>query len=201
MIAHHRIKLFYRDASQWIALLIPIMFVVMMAYIFYSFVKVIASEIGQVERIIPLMLKIVFGFVLTIGSTFTAGMSAILPMEENKGGLRHMMHLFGLNSFQYFFGMLLGDLCIVAIPPCLCAAVLMVFDDIMEREYVPEFFLLFWIFGCTLNTFSYLFSHIFNNPETGIKYISMIYSLGFLIGPLVIWGIFASLLAPIDRER
>ena len=43
MIAHHRIKLFYRDASQWIALLIPIMFVVMMAYIFYSFVKVIAG--------------------------------------------------------------------------------------------------------------------------------------------------------------
>ena len=43
MVAHHRIKLFYRDASQWIALLIPILFVTMMAYILYSFVKVIAS--------------------------------------------------------------------------------------------------------------------------------------------------------------
>jgi len=27
MIAHHRIKLFYRDVSQWVALLIPIFFV------------------------------------------------------------------------------------------------------------------------------------------------------------------------------
>ena len=195
MIAHHRIILFYRDASQWVALLIPILFVTMMAFIFYSLVKVIATgQNADVDRIVPLMLKVVFGFFLTIGSTFTAGMSANLPMEEKKGGLRHMMHLFGLNSLQYWTGTWLGDALIVAIPPTVIAVVLLVFDDIMERHYVPEFFILFWMFGNTLNTISYLFSHIFSSPETGIKYISLIYSLGFLIGPLVLWSIFASLL-------
>jgi len=71
-----------------------------MAYIFYSFVKVIASgKNAQMDVIVPIMLKVIFSFFLTIGSTFTAGMSAILPMEEKKGGLRHMMNLFGLDSF------------------------------------------------------------------------------------------------------
>jgi|Transcript_37574 hypothetical protein len=165
----------------------------MMSYIFYSFVKVGAKQQDEDEtaRIVSLMLKIVFGFFLTIGSTFTAGMSAMLPMEERKGGLRHMMHLFGLNSFQYFFGMVLGDLCIVLIPSVVCSFILLILDDIMSRDYVPEFFCLFWAFGCTLNVMSYGFSHVFSNPDTGIKYISMIYSLGFFIGPLVLWAIIA----------
>jgi len=89
----------------------------------------------------------------------------------------------------------------VFIPPVISAIVLLIFTDIIDIENVPEFFILFWIFGCTLNTFSYLFSHIFNDPETGIKYISMIYSLGFLIGPLVLWGIFSSLLSGGRQNR
>lgn len=41
-IAQHRLKLFYRETSQWLALLVPIVFVTMMAYIFYSIVNVTA---------------------------------------------------------------------------------------------------------------------------------------------------------------
>lgn len=51
------------------------------------------------DTVVPLVLKVMFGFFLTIGYTFTAGLSAVVPMQERKGGLRHMMHLFGLNSF------------------------------------------------------------------------------------------------------
>ena len=173
--------------------MIPLGFVTMMSYIFYSFVKVTATGRGaDLSTVVPMMLKIVFGFFLTIGSTFTAGMSAIVPMEERKGGLRHMMHLFGLNSLEYFIGMAFADLLIVFIPPAFCSIILLIFDDIMANEHVPEFLPLFWIFGCTLNIFSYLFSHLFSNPETGIKYISLLYSLGFFFGPLVLWAILAA---------
>ena len=103
-----------------------------------------------------------------------------------------MMHLFGLNSLEYFIGMALADLLIVFIPPAFCSIILLIFDDIMSNEHLPEFLPLFWIFGCTLNIFSYLFSHLFSNPETGIKYISLLYSLGFFFGPLVLWAILAA---------
>lgn len=146
------------------------------------------------------MLKVLFGFLLAIGSSFTAGMSAILPMEERKGGLRHMMHLFGLNSFQYWLGMALADLVIVLIPAAICSVLLLFFSEIMDIEVVGEFFLLFWFFGCSLNIYSYAFSHIFNNPETGIKYISMIYSIGLFIGPLVVWAIVAGLISKNDDD-
>lgn len=94
--------------------------------------------------------------------------------------------------------MSLGDACIVCLPAILCSFILLIFDDIMNRSYVPEFFFLYWFFGCTLNNMSYLFSHIFQNPDTGIKYISMIYSLGFFIGPLVVWSIIAGIMG--DEE-
>ena len=142
------------------------------------------------------MLKIFFGFFLTIGMTFTAGMSAIIPMEERKGGLRHMQHLFGLNSLEYFTGMFLGDAIISGISATIIAIILICYRDIIELEYVPHMFLLFWVFGCTLNTFSYFFSHVFSDPQTGIKYIALVYSVGLLIGPLVA----TTLIAPLIGE-
>ncbi len=87
----------------------------------------------DIDKIVALVLKIIFGFFLTIGSTFTAGMSSILPMEEKNVGLRHMMHLFGLNSWTYWIGMFIADMIIVLIPAVVCVMMLLVFDDIMER--------------------------------------------------------------------
>ena len=116
-------------------------------------------------------------------------------MEEKNVGLRHMMHLFGLNSVTYWIGMFIADMLIVAIPAVVCVMMLLVFDDIMDREFTGEFFLLLWVYGCTLNVFSYAFSHIFKDPDTGIKYISMIYSVGFFLGPLVGWLIIGGIIA------
>ncbi len=116
-------------------------------------------------------------------------------MEEKNVGLRHMMHLFGLNSATYWIGMFIADMIIVAIPAVVCVFMLLVFDDIMDREFTGEFLLLLWVYNCTLNVFSYAFSHLFKDPDTGIKYISMIYSVGFFLGPLVGWLILGGILA------
>ena len=39
------------------------------------------------------------------------------------------------------------------------------------------------MFLCSLNVLSYLFAHIFDNPETGSKYMSLIYIFGLFIAP------------------
>lgn len=114
-------------------------------------------------------------------------------MKERQGGLRHMMHLFGLNSFQYFFGMALADCVIVTVPATVASGIILIFDDIIERENIGMFWLIFVFFGCAMNSFSYLFSHLFSNPETGVRYISLIYSLGLLVIPLILTTIIAAI--------
>ena len=99
VVTLHRLQLFYRSGVQWIALLLPLAFVAMMCFIFYTIVRAVVKDPETVEEVVPIMLKIIFGIFLTIGYTFTAGMTAVAPMKEKQGGLRHMMHLFGLNSF------------------------------------------------------------------------------------------------------
>ena len=95
----HRLQLFYRSSVQWTALIVPLFFVSMMCFIFYTIIRSIVKDPEDVEEVIPIVIKIIFGIFLIIGYSFTAGMTAIIPMTEKKGGLRHMMHLFGPNSF------------------------------------------------------------------------------------------------------
>ena len=44
-----------------------------------------------------------------------------------------MMHLFGLNSFEYFLGMTIADWIIVAVPATIACVLILAFDEIMER--------------------------------------------------------------------
>ena len=133
VIMLHRLQLFYRSGTQWVACIIPLAFVAMMCFTFYSIVRSVVKDPEEVEDTVPIMLKVVFNIFLVIGYTFTAGMAAVLPMQEKKGGLRHMMYLFGLNSFEYFLGMAIADWIIVAVPATIASALLLAFDEIMER--------------------------------------------------------------------
>jgi len=53
----------------------------------------------------------------------------MVPMQEKKGGLRHMMHLLGLNSFQYFLGLNIADFIICLFPVTLASLILLGFGD------------------------------------------------------------------------
>jgi len=131
-------------------------------------------------------LRYAFSAVVILAYSITAGMTAVLPLKEKKGGLRHMMKLFGLNSFEYWFGMFMADLVIVLIPATVFSLGLLIDDFLMDRQYVPEFFVDFVMFVTAINCFSYLFSHIFSDPDTAIKNLSMIYMFGMFIGPMVL---------------
>lgn len=90
--------------------------------------------------------------------------------------------------------MALADWIIVAVPATVASLIIIGFDEIMERQYVWEFWILFMMFGCAMNVFSYLFTHLFSNPDTAVKYLSLIYSLGLFIGPLILISIITGII-------
>ena len=94
--------------------------------------------------------------------------------------------------------MAIADWIIVLIPACCYSLLLLAFEDIMAHSEVPEFFIVFLLFGCAMNVLSYTLSHIFTDPDTGVKYLSLIYVFGFFIGPLVVTSILAGIFG--DRE-
>lgn len=195
----HRLQNFYRSSTQWVAQLLPLAFVAMMIFVLWSIMKAAKpSDLSEAdskvydEQTIPIVIKYTFSAVTIISYSITAGMSSVLPLQEKKGGLRHMMKLFGLSPFEYWFGMFLADLVIVLVPACAATIVLLVNDLIMEREYVGEFFVDFVLFVTAINCFSYLFSHAFTDPDTAIKNLSLIYTFGMFVGPLVITLIVAA---------
>ena len=173
----------------------------MMCFNFYSITRAIVKDPEALEATVPMVLKIVFGFVLTMTYTFVGGRSAVIPMQERHNGLRHMMHLFGVNSIEYWLGMLLADWIIILIPSCIYSLLLLAFEDIMAPEQIPEFFLVFLFFGCAMNVLSYLFSHIFKNPETGVQYISVIYVMGFFMVPIMLTSSIGYIATGGDREE
>ena len=201
----HRLQNFYRSSTQWVASLLPLAFVAIMIFVLYSILKATVPDEEEnqedaeeyEEETIPMILRWMFSSIMILSYSITAGMAAVLPLKEKKGGLRHMMKLFGLNSFEYWFGMLMADLVIVLVPAIAAAIGLLIDDLLMEREYVPEFFVNFVLFVTAINCFSYLFSHAFSDPDTAIKNLSLIYMFGLFIGPLVLTIILA---AVIDSE-
>ena len=76
----HRLQLFYRSGVQWVACIIPLAFVAMMCFTFYSIIRSVVKDPDDVKETVPIALKITFTIFLVIGYTFTAGMTAVLPM-------------------------------------------------------------------------------------------------------------------------
>ena len=91
----------------------------------------------DLDEIINVIVRYFFSVFFVFGYTFTAGSSAVIPMVEKKGGLRHMMHLFGLKPWQYWIGMKVADL-IIALFPGIVASLMLIltFGYIMDAEYV-----------------------------------------------------------------
>lgn len=182
--------------------MLPLAFVAIMLFVISSIMQAAGPDKEEEpekskeyeEETIPIVLRWVFSIVMILSYSITAGMAAVLPLKEKKGGLRHMMKLFGLNSFEYWFGMLLADFIIVMVPATVATIGLLCDELLMERENVPEFFVDFVLFVTAVNCFSYLFSHAFSDPDTAIKNLSLIYSFGMFIGPMVLTLIIGGLI-------
>ena len=52
----------------------------MMCFTFYSVIRSVVKDPDDVKETVPIALKICFTLFIVLGYTFTAGMSAVLPM-------------------------------------------------------------------------------------------------------------------------
>lgn len=104
-----------------------------------------------------------------------------------------MMHMNGLTSLQYYAGLFLSDIVMYTGPAVIISIALIFFEDIMVRSVIFDFFISFVFFGMAQIQLCYLFSHIFDDPETGGKYIALIFTLGLFFGPIAVSLIFAAI--------
>ena len=220
----HRLLLFWRRNVDWVSRLMPLAFTAFFCFVSYSiFTSLLAGLSTKFEDmmdgmdeemreqlmgdnddfdfasktrgIVEFIVRYFFTVFFTFGYTFTAGSSAVIPMIEKKGGLRHMMHLFGLSSKEYWIGMKAADLLIALLPGIATTLTLyFTFDYIMGPEYVGQFFVLFMFFANCMDSISYLLSHLFSDPETAVKYISLFCIFILLIGPYIGFIIIGSIL-------
>ena len=134
-----------------------------------------------------------FTFFLVLGQMFTVSIWATIPMSEKKGGLRQMMFMNGLRSHEYYIGLFMGDILLYLGPAIIISLALLPVDEIMRNEQIPTFFLCYMLFGAAIINFSYMLSNFFDNPETGVTYLALIFTLGLFIGPIAISQICAAI--------
>lgn len=166
---------------------------VIQLFIAYAIIVTVVTDDGDLESIISIFFTFYFTFFLVLGQNFTIGLYAWIPMKEKKGGLRQMMHMSGLTSVQYFAGQFLGDMVLYICPAIAVSIILLGFDEIMVSSEIPNFFVSFVLYGVALTNMTYCFTHIFDDPDTGIKYMALIFVLGLLFCPIAVSLIFAAI--------
>ena len=101
---------------------------------------------------------------------------AFVPMTEKKGGLRQMMHMTGLRSYEYFTGLLLADTALFTIPIGLICVFLAKFAlNIVEPDQIVVFAASYLLYGFSCLNTVYLITHLFDDPDTSFRYVATIF--------------------------
>jgi hypothetical protein len=69
-----------------------------------------------------------------IGTGISSSVFVFTPLQDKGMGLRQMMFMSGLNSFEYFTGMLLADWIVLAIPNVVFTIIMPFFSQIMSSD-------------------------------------------------------------------
>ena len=99
-----------------------------------------------------------------MGQGISAQVYAFTPLNDKSMGLRQMMFMSGLNSFEYWTGLLMADMCIQAIPNLVFTIIMPIFTQIMQRSNIGYFVLCWFLFQATYMTVIYLLTHLFATP-------------------------------------
>lgn len=101
-------------------------------------------------------------------------------------GLRQMMFMSGLKSFEFFTGMLFADSIVFAIPNLVFTVIMPFFSQIMSTDQIGWFVLSWLLFDLAYLCIVYTMSHIFDGPATGTKAMSAIMFFLLLVLPILI---------------
>ena len=124
----NRMKVFARSSFQWFILLVPLIYVIIQLFIAFAIIKTVVTDEGDLSTVVSIFFTFYFTFFLVLGQSLTAGLYGFIPMTEKKGGLRQMMHMSGLTSFQYYAGLFLGDIILFIGPGVVISLALIPFE-------------------------------------------------------------------------
>lgn len=104
-----------------------------------------------------------------------------------------MMSMSGLSSLEYYLGLFFADITLFSGPAIIISLALLAVPQIMVQDQVGWFFLSYMFYGIALIQIVYTTAHMFDDPETGTKYIALIFFLGLLLIPISLSMIFAAI--------
>ena len=184
VIYWNRIRVFARSGFQWYVLMIPMLYVIIQLFIAYAIIVTVVKEGGKVNNVIAIFFTFYFTIFLVLGNSFTSGLFSTVPMFEKANGLRQMMHMSGVSSIEYYLGLFLGDMTLFTMPAGIISLALLAVPQIMVSSQVGYFFLSYIFYGMALINMVYTFAHMFNNPDTTLQYMGLIFFLVLLLIPI-----------------
>lgn len=196
----NRLRNFYRTGYQWVMIFCPLLFVVLELFLIYAVLESTEDENDSEgedskEKLISILFTCYFIMFYILGQCVSAQVFAFNPLNDKKMGLRQMMFMSGLNSFEYWTGLWMADMIILAIPNLVFTAIMPIFTMIMKRSNIGYFVLVWFFFQANYIMLIYLCSHIFAGPESGTKALTGILSGGFLLFPLLISSLLGGFIA------
>lgn len=198
----NRLRNFYRTGYQWVMIFSPLLFVVLELFLIYAVLESTMDDDDDdkekeddKEELISILFTCYFILFYILGQCVSAQVFAFNPLNDKKMGLRQMMFMSGLNSFEYWTGLWMADMLILAIPNLVFTAIMPIFEMIMKPSNIGYFVLVWFLFQANYITVIYLFSHVFAGPESGGKALTGILSGGLLMLPLLLSSLLGGFIA------
>jgi len=115
--------------------------------------------------------------ILNIGFVMCAGVFLFAPVGEREFKTRPVLNLFGMRQLGYWLGLLTGDLLLFVPQAILFVALILCIGLRPFSDQLGEFTALIMMFGLSLITHTYLFSHMFTKQNQATKWLVTIYLL------------------------
>ena len=155
----------------------------------YAFITSTSSDEGQgeVSESIRISFAIIFPLYLILGFMLSSGVFSDTPMRDKKSGMRQMLSTIGVKSGPYFTGLFMADFIVALMPNFVFTVILLCMNGyLMDPVFVLQWTPVYMFFACSLINLAYLIHHLFDDPETSIKYTGLLVLLVTLLLPLVI---------------
>ena len=103
------------------------------------------------------------------------------------------MHMSGVSSTEYFLALSLADFTFGMIPVVVLTLLLIPFHKVIAEDQLGNFFVVFMLFTYALIQMVHAVSQFFDETETGIKWMLVIFLLGFFLMPFIVSVVFLAI--------
>ena len=143
------------------------------------------SEILMMEGI-RYMKEIIYLVWIVFSLAMCSGIAVEHPVMEREGGMRYYLNVLGVGQGAYWLGNFLFDIALFAFQAAIMVVLVYPLNLSSYQESIYDFAALMALFGPAHTLFSYMISFAFTNPQTALKFISLVYMIAGFILPFVL---------------